>query len=120
MSPLNARMYIHEPQLPPFRRELCNLIRDPLEVQKQFNRRVHCGWYAGLRFAKNALNASFASSDLTRSANTWFSNFTACSSWSRNAPFMSRLHACTALAGFSARVCTVSVPNLSLQLDCTD
>ena len=48
----------------------------PLEVQKQFSRSVHWGWYVGLRFAKNAPNASFASSDLTLSANTWFSNFT--------------------------------------------
>ena len=68
---------IHEPLL--LAVQACGLrnLKRNLRRAKPFNQTVHPGCYAGLRFAKNALNASFASSDLTRSANTWFSNFTA-------------------------------------------
>ena len=67
--------------------------------------RCHAGW----RLAKNAVNAFFASSDLTRSANTSISSFTACSNCSRKGRFIRRLEACTAAAGFAARVRAVSV-----------
>jgi len=72
MSPLNARMKSTSLS---FRRSGVQS-HTTLGNEEAIQSGAFTGDGAGLRFAKNALNASFASSDLTRSANTWFSNFT--------------------------------------------
>ena len=57
----------------------------------------------GLRFSRKALNASLASAERTRTENSSFSSFTACSSWSRVDDLISRLQARNAAGGFFAK-----------------
>src|ERR1700751_4382527 len=56
----------------------------------------------GGRFSRKAGSSSLASAELTRSMNSWFSLFTASSSWPIKACLMSRLLASNALPGFAA------------------
>ncbi len=63
------------------------------KYQANLIEKVHCVYYADWRLVKNAWNDCFASSDLTRSANTLFSSLTACSTCSRKGFFIRRLEA---------------------------
>src|SRR5712664_1435290 len=64
---------------------------------------------SGGRFSKNAVIASLVSVERSCAENSSFSNFAACSSCWRKDCLISLLQACSALAGFSANFCAVSV-----------
>src|SRR6185369_14136794 len=63
----------------------------------------------GGRFSKKAENASLASANRNRSANSRFSTFTASLSWPIEDCLMRRLHARSAPTGFAASFCAVAV-----------